>query len=191
MLTSKGNNANASKVFVLKCNLLLIWSSTLLMDAEHERFWRNHCSQTQLVFVLQNALQCVVCFNDQFSKQMMKNIRSKAKQFKISQSVNGLKDAQSISNFVEPLLRIVKTDVSIDDLIRDRLEAQKFDSKLISFADMMQREERENDSSDDEEDPDLDSDDAMDDKAKAVPCKWTKCNDCKFLPIGHSILPPL
>ena len=82
--------------------------------------------------------------------------------------------------------------MSIDNLIRDRLEAQKFDSKLISFADMMQRDEqRENDSSDDEEDSDLDSDDAMDDKAKTVPCKWTKCNDCKFLPIGHSILPHL
>merc|ERR1712176_272146 len=105
---------------------------------------------------------------------MMKNIRSKAKQFKISQSVNGLKDAQSISNFVEPLLRIVKTDVSIDALIRDRLEAQKFDSKLISFADMMQREEqRENESSNDEQDSDLDSDDAMDDKAKTIQCKWT------------------
>lgn len=62
-----------------------------------------------------------------------------------------------------------------------------------SDSDMDQDEEDEQEEEDaDDDDDDVKSEpDAVMGEKEQVKCKWELSSDCKFLPIGHSVLPPL
>ena len=149
------NNNIKNKDDEIKCSLMALWCSSLLDDNVYNILWKQNFNKDRLKFIFENILNYVINFNDKWSKSIIQTILKKSKQFKIKNNIPIIEHINSLQNFIEPLMRNVKSDKSVKELINIRLKAQqKFDN--IDSTLRKKIEEIKNEEHDDEDDEDDD-----------------------------------
>lgn len=201
----------------LKSKLLVIWCSSLLTEGRYSGQWKQRLSRPQIVFCIENMVKFVVPFSDALSREMLRNLKQFAKGMRCDGDIAILDDAKLLQKLVEPLPTELLVDGDIGDALSDRAAAEERCRALMEkgiITKLKEEEEADSDSDGDDnddgdgdelEDSDLDEDehgdgDGEEDDAESesdaemeerTECKWELSSDCKFLPIGHSVLPPL
>eukprot|EP01083_Nonionella_stella_P012177 34554_1 len=175
----------------VRCDLMAIWCHSLLMDKDYNPYWKV-LKKEQVVFVFKKILKYAMYRDDHYSIQIIQSIHKKAKQFHVLEDIIPvIKAVRAMQMYVQPLKRDTKSDEAISNLIKDRMESVECDDKLMSLNGIKGLKDEMNE--DEEQDSDMDEDKPAEteDIDKIEQCKWRKSNDCCFLPMGHSVLPPL
>ena len=195
----------------VKCGLMITWSYSIAMGKDLKSVWKSNFSKEQIIFIFENALKYLIMYKDQFSLDLVREIKKQAQKFDVAQDVKMLKIVNKVQNYIEPIKRGTKSDETLENLVNDRLEAQRKFERLMAGDYVQEKKEASEDEDEDEDGnimfADSDSDEEDDDndedmngfvedqdendKESEIACKWELTDECKFLPIGHSILPPL